>query len=126
MAFARIGATNTFSPMVHGEPSRVLPEPAVDTAAAPTYAQDIAPLFELRCVKCHGSPFARNDLRLSTYANVMRGGETGTAVIPGDPEGSLLLKKVEGRDKPSMPPRRPLSKAEKELLRRWIAAGAPP
>lgn len=97
-----------------------------DGGASPSYAQDVAPLFELRCVKCHGSPFQRNDLRLTTYAMVMRGGETGAAVVPGDPDGSLLVKKIEGRDKPTMPPRKPLTKEERELVRRWVAGGAQP
>lgn len=97
-----------------------------DGGANLSYAQDVAPLFELRCVKCHGSPFQRNDLRLTTYAMVMRGGETGAAVVPGDPDGSLLVKKIEGRDKPTMPPRKPLTKEERELVRRWVAGGAQP
>jgi hypothetical protein len=97
-----------------------------DGGPTPSYAQDIAPLFELRCVKCHGSPFQRNDLRLTTYAMVMRGGETGPAIVAGDPDGSLLVKKIEGRDKPTMPPRKPLTKDERELVRRWVASGALP
>jgi len=83
-------------------------------------------LFAHRCNRCHGAPFARNDLRLTTYENALRGGETGAAIVPGDPDGSLLVQKLEGLDQPSMPPRKPLTKREKKLVRRWVAAGALP
>jgi hypothetical protein len=56
----------------------------------------------------------------------MRGGDAGPAVIPGDPEASLLLAKVERRHRPSMPPRRKLPDWAVTRLRAWIAAGATP
>jgi hypothetical protein len=56
-------------------------------------------------------------------ASAMRGGDTGRAVIPGDPEASLLLAKVERRHRP---PRRKLPDWAVTRLRAWIAAGATP
>jgi hypothetical protein len=51
----------------------------------------------------------------------MEGGDRGAAIVPGKPEASLLWKYVKG-DK--MPPKKPLSAAEKKVLQTWIAAGA--
>ena len=47
-------------------------------------------------------------------------------VIPHDPDGSLLVTKIERRHRPAMPPRRKLPAAAVRLIRAWIAAGAPP
>jgi len=89
------------------------------------YTRDIAPLLERWCVTCHGADEAQGDLRLDSFDGVMRGGDTGPVVIPGDAAGSLLVAKVERRHRPSMPPRRKLPAAEVARLRAWIAAGAP-
>ena len=56
---------------------------------------------------------------------MLRGGKSGPAIVPGKPEESLLLHKVSG-DKPAMPAvGGPLTDAEVDLFRRWIADGAP-
>ena len=51
----------------------------------------------------------------------MAGGEDGRVIVPGKPEKSLLWKNVSGN---KMPPKRPLTDAEKQVLRQWIASGA--
>ena len=106
-------------------PARGAAASAPPPAQPPSYAHDIAPLFARWCVSCHGADEMQGGLRLDTLAAIMRGGDAGPAVIPGDPEGSLLLAKVERRHRPSMPPRRRLPASAVERLRAWIAAGAP-
>ena len=109
-----------------------LPRPAAASAspAAPpqpiTYSQNVAPLFGRWCVSCHSGAEAHAELWLDSYAGVIRGGETGPVVVPGDPAGSLLLAKVERRHRPAMPPRRKLPTAALRLIRAWIASGAAP
>ena len=56
----------------------------------------------------------------------MRGGDAGPVVVAGDADDSLLVAKIEHRDRPSMPPRRRLPAPAIALIRAWIAAGAPP
>ena len=90
------------------------------------YAHDVAPLLRRWCVNCHAGASPHGGLWLDSYAGLMRGGDTGPVVIPGDVEGSLLLAKVERRHRPAMPPRRKLPPAAVRLIRAWIAAGAPP
>jgi mono/diheme cytochrome c family protein len=90
---------------------------------APSYAGDIRPLLQAKCARCHGGRRRRADLDLTTPAGILKGGESGPAVVPGKPDDSLLYEKVHSG---AMPPGRMnrLSAAEVATLRRWIAAGA--
>ncbi len=87
-------------------------------------------LLKQRCNVCHGDDAddVRGDLDLRTREGMLRGGETGPAIVPGDPEQSALFVAVTWRDPDlRMPPKENdrLSEAEVELIRRWIADGAP-
>ncbi len=90
-----------------------------------SYARDVAPVLDHWCISCHAGAEPHGGLRLDSFVGVMRGGDTGPVVIAGDPNGSLLLAKVERRHRPAMPPRRKLPAAAVALIRAWIAAGAP-
>jgi len=97
------------------------------TPAAITYASAVAPVFARYCVRCHGSePDPKGGLRLDDYEAIVRGGESGPVIVPGDAQGSLLIQKLEHRDRPVMPPQRKLPRATITLLRAWIDRGAPP
>ncbi len=95
--------------------------PAVD------YAKEIKPLLRERCYACHGALKQNNGLRLDTADLMKRGGKHGSALVARKPELSLLLIKVSATDlSERMPPEGDALKPEQiELLRRWIAAGAP-
>src|SRR4051794_28922863 len=69
----------------------VLAVPAVD------YAAKIAPIFQERCVDCHGKDDPDNDLNLESFAGLMKGGKDGKAVIAGNANDSRLVKFLEGR-----------------------------
>ncbi len=90
---------------------------------SPEFQKDIRPLLDAKCVRCHGDKVKKADLDLSTPAGVLKGGESGPAVVPGKPEKSLLYEQVH---KGAMPPAKKdaLAAAEVETLRRWIADGA--
>src|SRR5688572_18179245 len=95
---------------------------AADTPA-PSFADDVRPLFEAKCVRCHGEKLRKADLDLSTPAGILRGGESGLAVVAGKPERSLLYEKVHKGEMPQGQKNR-LAEAEIDLIRRWIADGA--
>ena len=94
------------------------------------YAKNIHPIFDANCVSCHGESKVSGGLRLDSYDGLMRGGSDGAVIISGDPDRSLLLKRVtlpEGH-KQLMPaegkPR--LSAGQIAWLRAWIQQGSSP
>ena len=91
-----------------------------------TFARDVKPVLGRYCEECHGAKHQHGGLQLDGYADLMRGGESGPVVVPGDPAASLLVAKIERRDRPPMPPKRRLSAAAIARIRAWIAAGAEP
>ena len=90
--------------------------------SAPTWENDLGPLFKRHCVKCHGPVKAEGKLNLGSAAALRQGGESGTVVAPHDLSKSLLWQRVRDDE---MPPDAPLEAREKELVERWITAGAP-
>lgn len=92
----------------------------------PRFGEAIAPIFEAKCVKCHGPGEANGALRLDSYDAVMRGGQRGPAIVGNDLRASILFQKVVRRDRPAMPPKRKLTRHEVHAIEAWIRAGAPP
>lgn len=93
--------------------------------------QDVLPIFQMRCVVCHGKSRREGGLDLRTLESRLRGGDAGPAMVPGDPQASLLYRRITSRE---MPPQEMIGKVnvrsptdtEVEVLRQWIAAGAQP
>lgn len=81
----------------------------------------MAPLLAQRCVSCHGGSEPKGGLDLSTRALALKGGDNGSAVNVTQPLESPLWQRVAANE---MPPKHPLSQAEKELLQRWLMSGA--
>ncbi len=97
--------------------------PPVEESAPVSFTNDVQPLFDRRCFKCHGGEKMENDFSVESYETVMKGSWNGTVVEPGDTEGSYLLNLVSAGDMPKRGPR--LLPAEIEAIRAWIEAGAP-
>ncbi len=72
-----------------------------------TYDKDIAPLFKASCVGCHGERRPKRNLRLDSLEGILKGGEQGKMIIPGDSKNSLLVAAAARiDDKIAMPPKR--------------------
>jgi mono/diheme cytochrome c family protein len=115
-------------------------KPKVDLSKIPpaaartgvTYATDIKPIFDNTCVRCHGAEKPKARLRLDSLAGVLKGGEGGKVVLPGESAGSRLVHNVAHAGIPDdfMPPPRnkanipPLTKEQIGLIRAWIDQGA--
>jgi hypothetical protein len=87
------------------------------------YESDIRPLLKIHCFHCHGEESEKQgglDLRLVRL--MAGGGDSGAAIVPGDPHVSLLWQRVAADEMPEGPKK--LSAAEKRRLRLWIEQGA--
>src|SRR5204862_2683469 len=99
-------------------------------------APDFAPIYRLldeRCIECHTADDPEAGLVLETFDGLMKGGETGAALVAGKSAASLLVKYLRGEvekdgKKKFMPPgkREKLSADDIALIAAWIDAGAKP
>lgn len=95
-------------------------------ADPPDFNTHVLPVFRKYCNGCHNDRDAEGGLVLSSFAATLKGGENGTAIVPGKSGESRLWKLVAGGDEPKMPPEdQPAPKPEElALIRAWIDAGA--
>jgi mono/diheme cytochrome c family protein len=92
-----------------------------------SFALDIAPVFIQNCNGCHYDiqNNARGGLNLSTFRQIIRGGDTGQMIVPGKPAESLLVKKLKGEAGTRMPAgRAPLKTEVIAKIEKWILEGA--
>lgn len=101
----------------------VEPEPT-DPEGAPSFADDVLPIFQVSCTVCHGT---LGGWDATTREAAIESGDNGPAVIPGDVENSLLAQKILGTHTQGtiMPPEGRLPDDEIQVILDWIAAGAP-
>ncbi|MBY0231606.1 MAG: PSD1 and planctomycete cytochrome C domain-containing protein, partial [Gemmataceae bacterium] len=87
----------------------------------------VRPLLAAHCLKCHpATGKARGGLRLHSRAALLKGGDLGPAVVPGDPKKSRLIEAVEyGDPELQMPKDKKLPAAAIADLRKWVEMGAP-
>ena len=90
------------------------------------YQSKIKPVLHERCYACHGALKQEGGLRLDTAVAAMRGGESGAAVKPSEPDASELLARITSTDlSVRMPPEgEPLKPEQIAAIRQWIAGGA--
>lgn len=101
---------------------------AVAAAADVDFARDVYPVLQRACFECHGAEKQKGKLRLDVREAAFKGGDGGEAIVKGKPADSELLRRISlpKNDDDVMPSRGELlPPAEIELVRRWIAAGAP-
>lgn len=96
------------------------------------FNRDIRPILAENCFQCHGPDpsHRKSGLRLDLREAALKPADSGElAIVPNQPQASSLVKRIESDDPGErMPPadsKKQLSAAQKELLKRWIAAGAP-
>ncbi len=92
----------------------------------PSYSKHVQPFFARYCLECHAGPDAEGGLSLESHKALLAGGSHGAAVEPGKPDTSRLVRMIEGKLKPAMPPKKAKqpTPAEVALVRAWVAAGA--
>jgi hypothetical protein len=89
------------------------------------FVRDLAPIVVSTCIDCHGGMQPAGRLNLTTFAGLLRGGDSGQIVSPGKPDESLLIKKLKGTAGQRMPLRKaPLDDATIKKFETWVADGA--
>jgi len=86
----------------------------------------IRPLLAEHCYSCHGEEKQKGHLRLDSRAAMLKGGESGPAIVPGQPGQSRLMEAVRYQNPDlQMPPKKRLTDRQVSDLSRWIASNAP-
>ncbi len=94
------------------------------------YTTEILPLLKQNCLACHHAKEAEGGLVLETLDTIVKGGDSGTALVAGKSAESLLFTRAVGGDDPLMPPEdngvgaKSLSPEQLGLLKLWIDQGA--
>ena len=105
-------------------PPKLEPKPTPPTkGTAVTFESKVQLVFKNKCVVCHGGANAKGGLDLRSLAAAIKGGDSGEAIKPGDPDASLLWQSL---SKGTMPPKNKEKPTgdELKLIREWIAGGA--
>jgi cytochrome c553 len=89
------------------------------------FEKKVRPVLVEHCASCHGKTKARGGLRLDSRAAVLKGGESGPAVLPGNPDKSLLIEAVRHTKDLRMPKKGKLSDGAIADLVAWVQRGAP-
>lgn len=95
-------------------------EPAASTGVS--FANDILPILNSRCLNCHGGDRVEEGLIVKTYSDLMGGSANGPVIIPGDAEGSLLVELVASQKMPKRGPK--LTPPQVQLIIDWVNQGA--
>ena len=102
----------------------------IDPATPAYYTHNVKPIFQKYCYRCHAGLNHRGGLTMATRAGLMKGGETGKDIVPGDPQASVMMRLIRHEPGPAKGPGPMPSKSSKladqdiDTVGRWIAAGA--
>ncbi len=108
-------ATDTSVPVAESTPTSA-------SGAMVSFTDDILPLFESRCMKCHGQERLEEGLSLRTYTDMMAGSKNGAVVLPGNALKSLLAQLIPNQKMPKRGPK--LTASQIQLIIDWINQGA--
>ena len=90
------------------------------------FSKEIKPILEARCITCHGNGRSKGEFRIDSRETILKGGDTGTAIVEGKSAESYLIELVSGLDPDNVMPKKgtKLTQSEVGLLRAWIDQGA--
>ena len=88
------------------------------------FEKQVRPVLANNCFACHAKA-RMGGLQLDSREHLMKGGQDGPVVVPGDPEKSLLIQAVrKTHERIKMPPQGKLSDREVDDLAAWVREGA--
>ncbi len=101
------------------------PPAALSTAQINLFEGKIRPLLIEHCYDCHGPDSdGEAGLRVDSRRALLRGGDSGAAIVPSRPQESLLIDAINYGDIYHMPPDGKLPQSQIDLLTQWVASGA--
>lgn len=104
------------------DPTVVIPKPQGTETVS--FTRDIAPFMSNLCGRCHSRQRRSGGLCLETFYDMMKGGDSGVVVIPGDAENSRLFRLVGGLENPRMPQGQArITRKNYEDLKLWFQEG---
>jgi len=89
------------------------------------FESKVRPVLEKNCLLCHGGAKVRNGLEVTSRESLLRGGDHGPAIVPGNPDRSLMIRAVRYTGNFHMPPKGKLDDQEIADLAEWVRRGAP-
>ncbi len=122
---------NTEAPAVVEPPAAAPADPTATTAAAEassastgevSFSKDIMPIFESRCINCHGGQRVSEGLNMKTYDQLIAGSSNGPVLSAGDATNSLMVQLIEQGKMPKRGPK--VTPDQLQLIVDWINAGA--
>ncbi len=108
--------------LISGSPL-VAEDAAAKPAATLTFETDILPILQARCAKCHGEEKLEAGFDVRRRFAILKGGDTGPAFVPGKPDESTLIERIEKNEMPPADEGR-LDEKQKALIRQWVLTGA--
>jgi hypothetical protein len=101
-------------------------DPKPTPEQAEFFEKKVRPVLVAKCFACHSADKKRSGgLLVDSRAALLKGGDTGPAIVPGDPDKSLLVVAIGYQDTPKMPKRSKLPDEEVADLTAWVKMGAP-
>lgn len=96
----------------------------IEAAQEEYFEAKIRPLLVDNCLECHGAEKHKGGLRLDVRAAMLKGGDTGPAIVPGKPDKSPLIEAIRYEGEVQMPPKKKLSSDQIAALTDWVKQGA--
>ena len=104
-------------------PCQAQNQPPVDAAF---FDKQVLPILQTNCLKCHGAEAKiKGGLRLTSREDIVKGGDSGPAVVLEKPDTSRLLQAIRYQDGLEMPPKGKLADKDIAVLTRWVTAKIP-
>lgn len=91
-------------------------------APAPDFKRDVLPIFEAKCLHCHGAKRRDGKLDMRTLESLLAGGVSGPAIKPGNAPKSLVVELIHYQEMPPKKEPARVTPAELDRLRSWINA----
>ena len=106
---------------------RCAPSTVADVSGDVLFENQIRPVLLEKCFRCHGGNKVSGGLRIDSRASLMTGGDSGDAIVPNDPDSSLLIKAISRHeDVSAMPPEKKDALRPEQIaaFKQWILQGA--